>query len=174
MDKEEAALNSLNAIRVQRGKTPFKKFPKSNGNRKQRSSTQDDKWGADEVQILREVWTHAEGMLQTDQRKRSNDHRARQTVQSQWSNQEDSGRHLSLRLFGFKLCAGRTVVPSLVPDISDVKTTPQFCLVTIIWIMSVRLRSPLDVIWRFEISCRKARSGVMVEILAIQSHSYWW
>ena len=83
MDKEEAALNSLNAIRVQRGKTPFKKFPKSNGNRKQRSSTQDDKWGADEVQILREVWTHAEGMLQTDQRKRSNDHRARQTVQSQ-------------------------------------------------------------------------------------------
>ena len=83
IDEEEAALNSLNAIRIQRGKTPFKKFPKSNGNRKQRSTTQDDKWGADEVQILREVWTHAEGMLQTDQRKRSNDHRARQTVQSQ-------------------------------------------------------------------------------------------
>ena len=32
MDKEEAALNSLNTIRVQRSKTPFKKFPKSNGN----------------------------------------------------------------------------------------------------------------------------------------------
>ena len=32
IDEEEAALNSLNAIRIQRGKTPFKKFPKSNGN----------------------------------------------------------------------------------------------------------------------------------------------
>ena len=32
IDKEEAALNSLNAIRIQKGKTPFKKFSKSNGN----------------------------------------------------------------------------------------------------------------------------------------------
>ena len=31
-DEEEAALNSLNAIRIQKGKTPFKKFSKSNGN----------------------------------------------------------------------------------------------------------------------------------------------
>ena len=35
-DEEEAALNSLNAIRIQRGKVPFKRFPgsfqKSNGN----------------------------------------------------------------------------------------------------------------------------------------------
>ena len=33
IDEEEAALNSLNAIRIQKGKTPFKKFPRSNGNR---------------------------------------------------------------------------------------------------------------------------------------------
>ena len=32
MDEEEAALNSLNAIRIQKGKTPSKKFPRSNGN----------------------------------------------------------------------------------------------------------------------------------------------
>ena len=32
MNEEEAALNSLNAIRIQKGKTPFKKFPRSNGN----------------------------------------------------------------------------------------------------------------------------------------------
>ena len=36
VNEEEAALNSLNTIRIQRGKTPFKKFPgsyqKSNGN----------------------------------------------------------------------------------------------------------------------------------------------
>ena len=32
IDEEEAALNSLNAIRIQKGKTPSKKFPRSNGN----------------------------------------------------------------------------------------------------------------------------------------------
>ena len=32
VDEEEAALNSLSAIRIQKGKTPFKKFSKSNGN----------------------------------------------------------------------------------------------------------------------------------------------
>ena len=30
IDEEEAALNYLNAIRIQKGKTPFKKFPRSN------------------------------------------------------------------------------------------------------------------------------------------------
>ena len=33
VNEEEAALNSLNAIRIQKDKTPFKKFSKSNGNR---------------------------------------------------------------------------------------------------------------------------------------------
>ena len=75
--------------------------------------------------LLQEVRTHAEGMLQTDQRKRSDDHRTRQAVQSQQNNREDGGRHHSLRLSGFKLCAGRTVVPSTVLDISDVQTTPE-------------------------------------------------
>ena len=32
VDEEEATLNSLNTIRIQKGKTPFKKFPRSNGN----------------------------------------------------------------------------------------------------------------------------------------------
>ena len=32
IDEEEAALNYLNAIRIQKGKTPFKKFPRSNWN----------------------------------------------------------------------------------------------------------------------------------------------
>ena len=50
----------------------------------------------------------------------------------------------------------------------------RFCFVSIVCITSVRLRSPWDVDWRLVISCRKARSGVMVEILAVQSHSYWW
>ena len=49
-----------------------------------------------------------------------------------------------------------------------------FCFVSSICITSVRLRSPRDVDWRLVISCRKARLGVMVEILAVQSHSYWW
>ena len=33
--------------------------------------------------------------------------------------------HCSLRLFGFKLCAGHTVVPSTILDISDIAMTPQ-------------------------------------------------
>ena len=32
MDEAEAVLDVLNAIRIQKGKTPFKKFPRSNGN----------------------------------------------------------------------------------------------------------------------------------------------
>ena len=33
MDETEVVLDVLNAIRIQKGKTPFKKFPRSNGNR---------------------------------------------------------------------------------------------------------------------------------------------
>ena len=77
------------------------------------------------MQILQKVWTHAEGMLQADQGKWSDDHCARQAVQGQRNNQDDSGRHHSLRLSGFKLCAGPTVVLSTVLDISDIQMTPQ-------------------------------------------------
>ena len=76
--------------------------------------------------ILQEIRTYAEGVLQKDQRKRSPDHSTGQTVQGQRSNLgEECGRHHSLRLSGFTLCADRTVVPSTVPDISDIHTTPQ-------------------------------------------------
>ena len=50
----------------------------------------------------------------------------------------------------------------------------RFCFVSIVCNMSVRLRSPWDVDWRLVISGRKARSGVMVKILAVQSQLYWW
>ena len=39
IDLEEAALNSLHSIRIQRGKMPFMKFPKSNGNGGDRPKT---------------------------------------------------------------------------------------------------------------------------------------
>ena len=78
------------------------------------------------MQILQENGTHAEGVLQTNQGKWSDDHRSREAIQSQRSNRgEECGRHHSLRLSGFKLCLGRAVVPSTVPHISDVHTTPQ-------------------------------------------------
>ena len=65
-------------------------------------------------------------MLEMDQRlKRSNAQCAGQAVPSQRGGRQKHGRHLSLRLLRFKLCVGRTVVPSMVPDISDIKPNPQ-------------------------------------------------
>ena len=77
------------------------------------------------MQILQEDRTHVKGMLQMDQRKWSDAQCTGQAVSSQQGGQEERVSHLSLRLLGFKLCASHTVVPSMVPDISDIKMTPQ-------------------------------------------------
>ena len=60
-EEEDNILDAINAIIIQRGKQPFKKFPpkyqKFKGNFKwqcyqQQSSPKNDKWGAHEVQVL--------------------------------------------------------------------------------------------------------------------------
>ena len=79
-DKEELdyILDAINAIRIQRGKQPLEKFPSKfpkfngngNGNRNRASNGARPKtyeWGAHEKQILQQVSTHAEGMLQKNQ-----------------------------------------------------------------------------------------------------------
>ena len=80
MDEEEAALNSLNTIRVQRGKMPFKKFPRSNGNG---NGGAQPKTTNGEPRKCR--YCKKSGHMQKECYKWSDDHCARQTVQSQQS-----------------------------------------------------------------------------------------
>ena len=126
VNKEEAALNSLNAIRIQRGKTPFKKFPgshqKPNRNRNIVSNGAQPKTTNRELMKCRYCkksrhmqkecykWIKENGAMLNGQGKQ---YRANEVVEKNVG---------AISASGYSLCVGCTVVPSMVPNI---KTTPQ-------------------------------------------------
>ena len=84
-EEPEAVLNALNAIRIQRGKTPFKKFlgsyqkPSGNGNRAHNGGLPKTTNG----EPMKCRYCKKSGHMQKECSKRSNDHSTRQAVQSQ-------------------------------------------------------------------------------------------